>query len=69
AMAAAFLMLRPFHAMLAATVLVVVSVLTLGNVLLNAGYWIDPVLPLLGIQLHELVAIVERRLHPEETHA
>jgi CHASE2 domain-containing sensor protein len=33
---------------------VIVSALTFGFVFLNAGYWIDPVLPLLGIFMHNL---------------
>jgi CHASE2 domain-containing sensor protein len=33
---------------------VIVSALTFGFVFLNMGYWIDPVLPLLGIFMHNL---------------
>jgi CHASE2 domain-containing sensor protein len=66
ALSAIFLYLAPLLATLTSSLLVVVAALTLGFVFLNAGYWVDPVLPLLGIQIHSLIAIFEHRHGPKE---
>jgi len=65
AISAIFLYFSPLLATLASTLVVVVAALTLGFVFLNAGYWIDPVLPLIGIQIHSLIAMLEHRHRPE----
>ncbi|MDQ6943552.1 MAG: CHASE2 domain-containing protein [Candidatus Eremiobacteraeota bacterium] len=62
-----FLYLRPQRAMLASSVLVAGLAMTAGYLFLDRGYWIDPVLPLVGIQLHELLAIIEHRAKTEGT--
>ena len=63
-----FLYLTPMRAMIVSSLLVLGSAFTIGYAFLNGGYWIDPVLPLIGIQLHEAVALVERRRHREGEH-
>jgi CHASE2 domain-containing sensor protein len=62
---AMFLYAGQARAMLASSVLVIACALSFGYDFLNHGYWIDPVLPLIAIQVHELVARVEHRIHPE----
>jgi CHASE2 domain-containing sensor protein len=64
-----FLYLPAIPAMLVSSLLVVVSALTLGFVFLNAGYFIDPVLPLIGIQIHSFIDIFEHRLRHGKAHA
>jgi CHASE2 domain-containing sensor protein len=63
-----FLYLAPLRAMLISSVLVLGAAFTVGYAFLNGGYWLDPVLPLIGIQVHEAVALVERRRHREGEH-
>jgi len=64
AVSAVFLLLSPGRAMTASSLLVMACALTLGYYLLNHGYWIDPVLPLIAIQLHELITLLEHRVQP-----
>ena len=68
AVSAIFLYLPALTAMLVSSLIVVLSALTLGYVFLNLGWWIDPVLPLLGIQIHNLVALVEHRVRHGHRH-
>jgi hypothetical protein len=58
-----FLYVTPGRAMLASSALVICAALTVGYAFLNRGYWIDPVLPLVGIQVHELIGVIEHRLN------
>jgi CHASE2 domain-containing sensor protein len=60
-LSALFLYFSPRAAMLLSSLIVVVTAFSVGYIFLNNGYWIDPVLPLLGIQAHELIAGLEHR--------
>lgn len=50
------------QAMLTAYGIIAVAAVTVGYILLNRGYFIDPVLPALGIQVHELLSGIHGRL-------
>jgi hypothetical protein len=56
----------PAHAMRIAPAIVLFGFLFVGATVLNNGYWFDPVMPLLGIQVHELMAQFEARRHQAE---
>ena len=67
AVSAMFLFVGAARAMMASTVLVIACAVTIGYDFLNRGYWIDPVLPLISIQIHELIALLEHRAQRART--
>jgi len=50
-------------ALVAASAIIVAAAVTGGYLLLNRGYFFDPIMPILGIQVHELIGGVETWLH------
>jgi CHASE2 domain-containing sensor protein len=58
-MSVAFLFLPPFFAMLASSVLIFALYVPLSLELFEHGVWLDFIIPLLAVQLHELTARLE----------
>jgi CHASE2 domain-containing sensor protein len=56
-------------ALIVSILFVIASALTFGFVFLNMGYWIDPVLPLLGIFMHNLFEFSVHRWRHRSKHA
>ena len=50
-------------ALVSASLIIVAAAVTGGYLLLNRGYFFDPIMPILGIQVHELVGGIETWLH------
>jgi len=50
-------------ALVTASLIIVAAAVTGGYLLLNRGYFFDPIMPILGIQVHELIGGIETWLH------